>query len=380
MSSNFSVSALSRVFNDSSHDIRGKVIGLYILLIGFNLLAWLLAFAGFAVQYPALLGVALLAYTFGLRHSVDADHISAIDNVTRKLMQENKRPVAVGFFFSLGHSTIVVLLSALVAVAASIVQSSIPRLQGIGSLISTGVSALFLYVIGIINLLVLIDIFQMFRRVTRGGTYHEETLDQFLAERGMMNRFFGPLVRAIDRSWKMYPLGVLFGLGFDTASEVALLGIAAATAGKGMPVIIVMLFPLLFAAGMSLVDTTDSILMLGAYGWAFLNPARKLGYNATITSASVLTAVLVGTIELSNVAGGGAQAGWLGFAIVGSFAAIWGASAAVHAFRRYGATGLSPAMETAPSNGAMPSAASQASRCLTYAVPNESASALTYDS
>ena len=178
----------------------------------------------------------------------------------------------------------------------------------------------------------------------------------------------------------MYFVGFLFGLGFDTATEVGLLGVAAIEAGRGLPIWAILIFPALFAAGMSLIDTTDGILMLGAYGWAFLNPARKLGYNATITSASVLTAVLVGTIELSNVAGGGAQAGWLGFAIVGSFAAIWGASAAVHAFRRYGATGLSPAMETAPSNGAMPSAASQASRCLTYAVPNESASALTYDS
>src|SRR5207237_2261758 len=179
------------------------------------------------------------------------------DNVTRKLMQDGKRPVAVGFFFSLGHSTIVILLSALVAIAAALVQSNLPQWESLGGLIGTFVSAVFLYIIGIINLLVLIDIFRMFRRVTNGGTYSEETLEQFLAQRGMMNRFFGPMVRAIDKSWKMYPLGLLFGLGFDTASEVALLGIAATVGGSGMPVAYIMLFPLLFAAGMSLVDTTD---------------------------------------------------------------------------------------------------------------------------
>src|SRR5947208_4525594 len=168
MSSNFSVSALSRVFNDSSHDIRGKVIGLYILLIGFNIIALILAFAGFAVQYPALLGVSLLAYTFGLRHSVDADHISAIDNVTRKLMQENKRPVAVGFFFSLGHSTIVVALTVAIAIAATIVSTAIPTLKNAGGLIGTSVSATFLYLIAIMNMLVLWEIFQTFRSVRRG--------------------------------------------------------------------------------------------------------------------------------------------------------------------------------------------------------------------
>src|SRR2546429_47880 len=161
MSSNFSVSALSRVFNDSSHDIRGKVIGLYILLIGFNIIAWILAFAGFAVQYPALLGVALLAYTFGLRHAVDADHISAIDNVTRKLMQENKRPVAVGFFFSLGHSTVVVALSVVIAITAAAIKS-FDNLKFIGGFIGTSVSAIFLYLIAILNMMVLWEIFQAF--------------------------------------------------------------------------------------------------------------------------------------------------------------------------------------------------------------------------
>ncbi len=176
-----------------------------------------------------------------------------------------------------------------------------PGLKEIGGLIGTSVSAIFLYLIGLINLLVLVDIYRMFRRVTCQGSYREETLETFLAQRGLMNRFFGPLVRVIDTSWKMYPLGFLFGLGFDTATEVALLGISATTAGNGIPIYIVLIFPLLFAAGMSLVDTIDSIIMLGAYGWAFVKPVRKLYYNLNITLVSVLVALVVGTIELLSI-------------------------------------------------------------------------------
>src|SRR5689334_19482398 len=206
MSGQFGFSALRNVFNDSSHDIRRKVVGIYILLIAFNLIAWALAFLGFSAQYPALLGVALLAYTFGLRHSVDADHISAIDNVTRKLMQENKRPVAVGFFFSLGHSTIVVALSIAIAIAATVIQGSIPTLKNAGGLIGTTISATFLYVIAIINILVLWEIFQTFQKVKRGEEYNDQTLDEFLNQRGLMGRFFRPLLKLVDKSWKMYPV------------------------------------------------------------------------------------------------------------------------------------------------------------------------------
>src|SRR4051794_12080929 len=211
------VNIFARVMNDQSDEVRSKIIAMYIILALFNVVLWGVAFLA-SVEYPVILGTGLLAFTFGLRHGVDADHIAAIDNVTRKLMQDGKRPVAVGFFFSLGHSTVVVLLSAVVAVAAAFVQTNLPQWQSVGGLIGTFVSAGFLYLIGFINLLVLIDIYRMFRRVTRGGTYSEETLEQFLAQRGMMNRFFGSLVRQIDRSWKMYPLSFLFGLGFDTAS------------------------------------------------------------------------------------------------------------------------------------------------------------------
>ena len=348
MSSKFSIVALRHVFNDSSHDIRRKVIGIYALLIAFNIVAWVLAFLGFAVQYPALLGVALLAYTFGLRHSVDADHISAIDNVTRKLMQENKRPVAVGFFFSLGHSTIVIALTVAIAVAATLVGSAIPALKNAGGLIGTSVSAAFLYLIAIINLLVLWEIFQAFRKVKRGEEYNDQTIDEFLNQRGLMGRFFRPLLRVVDKSWKMYPVGVLFGLGFDTATEVGLLGIAAAQAGKGLPIIDILIFPLLFTAGMCLLDTTDGILMLGAYGWAFLKPIRKLYYNLNITLISVLVALVVGTIEVFsiiamefNLSGGlwdhlsNLDFGVLGTIIIGIFIVSWLASTIIYKVKKY---------------------------------------------
>lgn len=337
----------ARIMNDQSQEIKSKIIAMYIILAIFNVLLWTVTFLA-SIQYPVVLGTGLLAFTFGLRHGVDADHIAAIDNVTRKLMQDGKRPVAVGFFFSLGHSTVVVLLSVLVAVAAALVQTSLPQWKEVGGLIGTFVSAAFLYLIGFINLLVLIDVYRMFRQVTRGGAYHEETLETFLANRGMMNRFFGPLVRQIDRSWKMYPLGFLFGLGFDTASEVALLGISAAAGGAGMPIYFVMLFPLLFAAGMSLVDTTDSIMMLGAYGWAFVKPVRKLYYNLNITLVSVLIALVIGTIEFMSIIAGkfnltGGLWDWvgeldfetIGYAIIIIFVVSWTVSTLIYKVKKY---------------------------------------------
>jgi nickel/cobalt transporter (NiCoT) family protein len=348
MSANPLIGSFSRVFNDKSTDIRGKVIGIYTLLIIFNIVAWGLAFSGFAIQYPALLGVALLAYTFGLRHAVDADHISAIDNVTRKLMQENKRPVAVGFFFSLGHSTIVVGLSIAIAIAATYVQSSIPALKNAGGLIGTSVSAMFLFVIAIINILVLWEIFQTFQKVKRGEEYNDQTLDEFLNQRGLMGRFFRPLLRIVDKSWKMYPVGLLFGLGFDTATEVGLLGIAAAEASKGLPIVYIMIFPALFTAGMCLIDTTDGILMLGAYGWAFVKPVRKLYYNMNITLVSVLVALVVGTIEVFSIIamefnlGGGIwdflgnlDFGFLGWVIIGIFILSWLVSTVIYKVKKY---------------------------------------------
>ncbi len=344
----FGITPLKHVFNDSSTDLRKKIIGIYILLIAFNVFAWAVALLGFSVQYPALLGTALLAYTFGLRHSVDADHISAIDNVTRKLMQENKRPVAVGFFFSLGHSTIVVALSIAIALAAAYIQSAIPGFKSAGGLIGTSVSALFLYLIAFINILVLWEVFQAFQKVKRGEEYNDQTLDEFLNQRGLMGRFFRPLLKMVDKSWKMYPVGVLFGLGFDTATEVALLGISAIEAGRGLPIPFILIFPLLFTAGMCLLDTTDGILMLGAYGWAFVKPVRKLYYNLNITLVSVLVALVVGTIEIISIISGplnltggiwdylsNLDFGLLGILIIGIFILSWVVSTIIYKVRRY---------------------------------------------
>ena len=329
--------------------IKNKIFLIYGFLIGLNCVAWGLAFWLFHSR-PLLLGTALLAYTFGLRHAVDADHISAIDNVTRKLMQDDKRPVGVGFFFSLGHSTIVVALTVAIIFGASIVRSQLPALQQTGELVGTSVSAVFLLLVAAINLVVLIDIVRAFRRVRNGEAYDHKGVDEMLDQRGLVGRFFRPLLKLADCSWKMYPIGVLFGLGFDTATEVGLLGIAAVEAGKGLPVYDILVFPLLFTAGMSLIDTTDGILMLGAYGWAFVKPMRKLYYNMVITLVSVLVAVIIGGIEAAGVVAyqfhlnGGiwgasealsANFGTLGFIIVGVFLASWALSTAIYKFRGY---------------------------------------------
>src|SRR5438034_4916004 len=330
----------------TSSDLRNRIFRVYAFLLAFNLAAWALALVASA-SYPILLPTAFLAYTFGLRHAVDADHIAAIDNTTRKLMQDGQRPVGVGLFFSLGHSTIVVALSVLIAISAGIV-SDIPTFREIGGLIGTSVSAAFLLLIGIINLIVLIDIYRMFRRVSAGGTYDEESLEDFLNNRGLLARVFRPMLRVIRTSWHMYPLGVLFGLGFDTASEVALLGLAATSGASHIPVVAILILPALFAAGMSLVDTTDGILMLGAYGWAYVKPIRKLYYNLNITLVSVLIAFAIGGIEVLSIVadrpglhggvwawGGEPGFGVIGFAIIGVFVLSWGLSTAIYRWKRY---------------------------------------------
>ena len=285
---------------------------------------------------PALAGLGVLAYTFGLRHAFDADHIAAIDNTTRKLLQEDQRPLGVGFFFSLGHSSIVFALATGLAVATQTVNSKIPSFQHYGSTIGASVSGTFLWLIGILNLIVLIDIVRLFFD-SRSGAYDEERLEQRLLERGLMNRFFlGRIARRVTKSWQMYPLGVLFGLGFDTASEVALLALAAGVATHHVPFLAVVSLPLLFAAGMSLMDTADGAFMSHAYGWAFSNPVRKIFYNISVTSLSVAVALVVGTVELLQVWGyfGSLDFGMLGYGIVGLFALTWALSFAVWKVRR----------------------------------------------
>jgi high-affinity nickel-transport protein len=339
------LSSARRVLTTSSA-LRNRIIRVYAFLIAFNVGAWAIAILA-SFQYPILLPTALLAYAFGLRHAVDADHIAAIDNTTRKLMQDGQRPVGVGLFFSLGHSTIVVGLSVLIAISAGIV-SDIPTFREIGGLIGTSVSAVFLLVIGTINLLVFIDIYRMFRRVSAGGAYDEESLEDFLNNRGLLARLFRPALRAISKSWHMYPLGVLFGLGFDTASEVALLGLAATSGATHLPIILILVLPALFAAGMSLVDATDGILMLAAYGWAYVKPIRKLYYNLNITLISVLIAFLIGGLELLSIVGdrlnlhgglwdaiGDLDFGIIGFGIIGIFFVSWAASTLIYRWKGY---------------------------------------------
>ena len=348
MSNNFGVSSLVRVFNASSRVVRGRIVAMYACLLGYNLLAWVLALLIFG-RTPSLLLLALTAYTFGLRHAFDADHISAIDNVTRKLMQEKKRPVGVGFFFSLGHSTIVVALTVFIAITAMAIKN-FANLQAIGGLVGTFVSALFLFLIAIINIVVLVDVYRAFHTVRSGGEYNDLALDESLNNRGLMGRFFRPLLKITDQSWQMYPVGVLFGLGFDTATEVGLLGIAATTAGKGLPVASILIFPALFTAGMTLMDTTDSILMLGAYGWAFEKPMRKLYYNLNITLISVVVALVVGSLEALNILATELHLsgpvwdqignlndnfGIVGVVIVLLFLASWAVSTLIYKVKRY---------------------------------------------
>ncbi|MGO4869368.1 MAG: HoxN/HupN/NixA family nickel/cobalt transporter [Roseiarcus sp.] len=339
------------LFSDRGETLRGKIVAVYALLILTNVAAWAWAIVAFH-DYPVLLGTAALAYSFGLRHAFDADHIAAIDNVTRKLMQEGRRPVGVGLYFSLGHSTIVVGLSIAIAVTATALQDHFDGFKTFGAVAGTIVSALFLFAIAAANVVVLISIYRAFLTVKNGGRFVEEDLDLALANRGLLGRLFRRFFRVVEKSWHMYPIGVLFGLGFDTATEVGLLGISATQAAQGLSIWSILVFPALFTAGMTLIDTTDSVLMIGAYGWAFIKPIRKLYYNLTITAASVVVAVIVGGLETLNLIGdqlgltdGGGfwgaigalndNFGMLGYLIVGIFVVAWLVSFVVYRLKGY---------------------------------------------
>src|SRR5438874_2921708 len=303
--------------------------------VGFlHVAGWGLLLA-YGLGHPAFLALGGLAYTFGRRHAFDADHISAIDNTTRKLLQQGRKPVGVGFFFSLGHSTVVFLIALLLGLAVkSLVDSVVAgngELKSIGGLVGTSVSGVFLVVIGILNLGILLDILGVYRRM-RSGHYDRAALQDELQAGGLMSRIFGRLFKLVSQSWHMYPIGFLFGLGFDTASEVALLAVSAGAAAQGLPFLAVVSLPVIFAAGMSLADTTDGAFMAKAYTWAFSNPIRKVFYNLTVTSLSVFVALFVGLVELSQImiqqlhltgrlwgAIGGLNFGFMGFVIVGAF-------------------------------------------------------------
>jgi high-affinity nickel-transport protein len=322
---------------------------MYVLLIGMNAGAWIWALLAFR-HYPVLLGTALLAYAFGLRHAVDADHIAAIDNVTRKLMHQGQRPVGVGFFFSLGHSTIVFFLSLVVALASVALKGRFHFLTGISGIFGTCLSAGFLLAIAAANLVILISVYRTFQAVKRGAPYVEEDVPILLAKRGFLGRLFRSLFQLIGKSWQMYLVGFLFGLGFDTATEVAVLGISAKEASLGLPIWSILVFPTLFTAGMALIDTTDGIVMLGVYHWALGKPLRKLYYNLTITFISVVIALLIGAIEVLGLVGdrlklqGGvweaigdlnSHFGVLGSIVIGVFILSWLVSIAIYRLNRY---------------------------------------------
>jgi high-affinity nickel-transport protein len=285
------------------------------------------------------LGTGLLAYALGLRHAFDIDHVAAIDNTTRSLMARGERPVATGFFFSLGHSSVVFVMAILLCLG---LKAFYAQVEDAGSsfhhwaqLVGTSVSGVFLLLIGLVNVVVLTNVVRVFRGL-REGAYDELELEQHLAQRGFLNRLLGGVVRRIDASWKLYPLGVLFGLGFDTATEISLLVLAGSTVGAGLPLWAVLSLPLLFAAGMSLLDTLDGAFMVAAYGWAFSRPVRKVYYNLTITGLSVAVALSIGGLEIAQVLSGelGLEGGlWdvangldlnaAGFVVVGAFLVVW---------------------------------------------------------
>lgn len=338
---------IRQAFNEQGNDLRRSIIGIYTLLLAANLAAWVWAALIFR-DHPVLLGTALLAYGFGLRHAVDADHIAAIDNVTRKLMQQGRKPVGVGLFFAMGHSTVVILAATAIALTANALSARFAAFRELGGVVAVLVSTSFLFAVAAINLAILRTVWRTFRHVRQGGAYVEEDLDLLLNSRGLLSRLFRPLFRLVSKTWHMFPLGFLFGLGFDTATEVALLGISATQAAQGVSVWAIMVFPALFAAGMSLIDTTDGVLMLGAYEWAFIKPIRKLYYNLTITLVSVVVAVLIGGIEALGLLGDKlGLSGWfwdgvaalnanfngLGFAIIVIFIAAWIGSVIVYRYK-----------------------------------------------
>jgi high-affinity nickel-transport protein len=348
--------ALARLRSRLTRREWARVGGMTVVIVGLHVLGWGLLAAALSGHYHVSkteffgVGTGILAYTLGLRHAFDADHIAAIDNTTRKLINDGQRPLSVGFFFSLGHSSVVfglaVLLNFGIRGLDSQVRNSSSTLQHTTNIVGTSVSGFFLYLIAALNVVVLVGIIRVFRGM-RSGHFDQEELERQLDNRGLMNRFFGGYARRIDRPGKMYPVGVLFGLGFDTASEVALLVLAGTAVAGGLPFYAILSLPLLFAAGMSLFDTVDGCFMNFAYDWAFANPVRKVFYNLTITGLSIFVAVFVGTIELVGLLADDAHLKgpfWTfvetfnlnkaGFVIVAMFVATWVVALAIWRFGR----------------------------------------------
>jgi nickel/cobalt transporter (NiCoT) family protein len=330
--------------------------GMAATVVGLNVAGWMMLAAAVSGHYHISkteifgFGTGILAYTLGMRHAFDADHIAAIDNTTRKLVSEGKRPLSAGFFFSLGHSSIVFVMALLLNLGIRALDEQVKnggsQLHTVTGIIGATVSGTFLYIIGAMNLVILLGIVKVFRQM-RTGHYDDRQLEQQLDKRGLMNRFFGPLARRVDAPWKLYPVGALFGLGFDTASEVALLVLAGTAVVSGLPFYAVLSLPILFAAGMSLFDTVDGCFMNFAYDWAFARPVRKVYYNLMITGLSVFVAVFIGTIEILGLIGQEVHLGggfWAfmqgfdvnkaGYVIVGVFVLTWAVALSVWRFGR----------------------------------------------
>jgi high-affinity nickel-transport protein len=326
-----------------------KAAAMFAILVALNAVSWI--WAGLALHhYPLLMGTALLAYTLGLRHAVDADHIAAIDNVTRKLMHQGQRPLAVGLYFSFGHSTVVFALSLLIAAASFALNSRFSAWAGAAGIFGTCVSATFLLGIAGANLVVLAETYRKFQDVKNGRPCEDDGTQVFPSGGGLFGRFARSAFGLINRSSQMYLVGLLFGLGFDTATEVGLLGISAKEAASGLNIWSILIFPTLFTCGMALVDTADGIAMLGAYEWAFINPIRKLYYNLTMIAVSVAVAVLVGGIEILGiiqdhwktqghvwdvVAQLNGHFGLVGFAVLGIFVCMWATSIAIYRLKGF---------------------------------------------
>ncbi len=341
-------------------------------IVGFIALYWV------GTTYGIFIGLGILAYTLGLRHGVDADHICAIDNTTRKLLQQEKKPYTVGTWFSLGHSTIVLAMLVALVLAARWIIANVPAFEADGNIIGTFVSGGFLYIIAFINLLIFFEVYAIFRQL-RAGSLDQQKLEETLNSRGFMNRYFGFLFKFVNEPWQIYPVGVLFGLGFDTATEVTLIAITVTvgTLATSFPLWMVLLLPFLFTCGMVLTDTTDGISMRWAYGWAFLKPIRKVYYNLTMTVISVLVAFVIGTIEILgvvasefNLSGGpfgfwdsmnwlnGAEGpygieiwGWVGIGIVCLFIGCWIIAMAVYRWKRYEEVGFGTGQGPAAGSG-----------------------------
>lgn len=329
---------------------KHRAVFLLVGLLVVNGLAWTWAFIEFK-DNAVLMGMALLAYSFGLRHAVDADHIAAIDNVTRKLMQQRKISIAVGTFFSLGHSTIVILASFVIAATALAFKNNMAWFHETGSLIGTLVSSAFLLLFAFLNLMILISVYKNFKQIKAGHKCKDEDLDLLVVNQGgLLVQAFRRLFNLVNKSWHMYLVGFLFGLGFDTATEVGVLGMTAANATHSMSLWTIMLFPILFTAGMVLNDSLDNFVMIGAYGWAFSNPVRKLYYNMTVTAASVIIAFFIGGIEAlgliaekMNLSSGiwtsinrlGDDLGEIGYWVIGIFIMCWILSATIYHVRGY---------------------------------------------